>query len=39
MAKRVQEIKDGVFTDAVNELAAKPLAELQDMYNHRDIEK
>lgn len=39
LAKRVQEIKDGVFTDAVNEIAAKPLAELQDMYNHRDIEK
>ncbi len=29
LAKRVQEIKDGVFTDAVNEIAAKPLAELQ----------
>ena len=39
LATRVKEINDGVFTAQVEELAAKPLDELKDMYNHRDIEK
>lgn len=39
LAARVKEIEDGVFTEAVEELAAKPLDQIKELYNKRDIEK
>ena len=37
--KRVQEVIDGDFDAIVKELSEKPLEELKELYNHRDIEK
>jgi len=35
----VQEIKDGTFTDLIEELMGKPVEELKELYNNREIEK
>lgn len=37
--KRVQEILDGEYTELLEALANKPLAEIKELYNHREIEK
>ena len=37
--KRVQEIEEGDFAQLVEELIQKPLEELKELYNHREIEK
>ena len=37
--KRVQEILDGDYDAIIKDLSEKPIEELQDMYNHREIEK
>ena len=39
LEKRVAEIENGDFEESMKVLMAKPLDELKDMYNHRDIEK
>ena len=39
LEKRTAEIDNGDFEEAMKALMAKPLDELKDMYNHRDIEK
>ncbi len=36
---RVQEIKDGTFNELIEKLMQKPIEEMQELYNHRDIEK
>jgi succinate dehydrogenase/fumarate reductase-like Fe-S protein len=37
--ERVREIKDGAFEDLLRNLMGKPLEEMQELYNHREIEK
>mgnify|MGYP000848847462 FL=1 len=39
LEKRVREIKNGDFDESLNRLMAKPVSELQKLYNNRDIEK
>jgi heterodisulfide reductase subunit C len=39
LSKRVQEIEDGAFTGLLENLMQKPLDELKELYNHREIEK
>ena len=39
LTKRVQEIEDGLCTEAIEAIMAKPVEELRELYNHRDIEK
>ncbi len=39
LEKRVQEIQEGAFEGMMEELMQKPLAELQELYNHREIEQ
>ena len=36
---RVKEIKDGTFTQLIEELMGKPIDEIKELYNNRDIEK
>ena len=37
--KVAQEIKDGTFNELIEKLMQKPIEEMQELYNHRDIEK
>ena len=39
LAERVKEIQDGLCTEAMEAIMAKPIEELKELYNHRDIEK
>jgi heterodisulfide reductase subunit C len=39
LEKRVHEIEDGDFTQLVESLMQKPIEELKELYNHREIEK
>ena len=39
VADRVQEIKDGTFNDLIEALMQKPIEEIKELYNNRDIEK
>ena len=36
---RVQEIRNGDFNELIEKLMGKPVSELQELYNNRDIEK
>ena len=36
---RVREIKDGTFNELLEKLMQKPVEEMQELYNHREIEK
>ncbi len=36
---RVQEIKDGTFKDLMEAIMQKPVAEMKELYNNREIEK
>ena len=36
---RVKEIKDGTFNELIEGLMGKPVEEMQELYNHREIEK
>ena len=36
---RVKEIKDGDFNELLESLMQKPIEEMQELYNHREIEK
>ena len=36
---RVKEIKDGTFTELIEALMGKPIEELKELYNNREIEK
>ena len=39
LTRRVQEIEEGAFAQLVEDLMQKPLEELKELYNHREIEK
>ncbi len=39
LADRVREIKDGTFEELLQNLMQKPIEEMKELYNHRDIEK
>ena len=39
LENRVQEIKDGTFTELIENLMQKPIDEIAELYNHREIEK
>lgn len=39
LAERVQEIRDGLCAEALETIMKKPVEELKELYNHRDIEK
>ena len=36
---RVQEIKDGTFEELLQNLMGKPIDEMKELYNNREIEK
>ena len=37
--QRVNEIHEGVFEKLIEDLMGKPLSEIQELYNNREIEK
>ena len=39
LENRVREIRDGTFTELMESLMGKPVEELKELYNHREIEK
>ena len=39
LTERVKEIEDGLCSEAIEALMAKPIAEIKELYNNRDIEK
>ena len=39
LENRVKEIKDGTFTELLEALMGKPIEEMKELYNNRDIEK
>ena len=39
LADRIKEIEDGLCSEAIEALMAKPIAEIKELYNNRDIEK
>ena len=39
LTERVKEIEDGLCEAAMEAIMAKPIEELKELYNHRDIEK
>ena len=36
---RIKEIKDGTFTELIESLMQKPIEEIKELYNNREIEK
>ena len=36
---RVKEIKDGTFNELIENLMGKPVEEMKELYNNREIEK
>ncbi len=39
LAERVEEIKNGTFEELLEKLMQKPVSEMKELYNNRDIEK
>ena len=39
LTDRVQEIKDGTFEELLQALMDKPIDEMKELYNNREIEK
>ena len=39
LTKRVEEIHEGAYDDLIEQIMQKPLTEMQELYNNRDIEK
>ena len=39
LEERVREINEGKYEKLLEELMEKPISEMQELYNHRDIEK
>ena len=37
--ERIEEIREGKFESLLEDLMGKPLSEMQELYNHREIEK
>ena len=36
---RVEEINSGAYDELIEAIMQKPISEMQELYNHRDIEK
>lgn len=39
LTKRVEEIREGVYDSLIEQIMQKPVAEMQELYNTREIEK
>jgi len=39
LAQRVEEINAGAYDELIEAVMQKPISEMQELYNHRDIEK
>ncbi len=39
LEKRVAEIKEGAYDGLIEAIMQKPITEMEELYNHRDIEK
>ena len=39
LENRVKEINEGTFVELIEALMDKPIEELKELYNHREIEK
>jgi hypothetical protein len=39
LTERVEEINSGAYDELIEAIMAKPITEMQELYNHRDIEK
>lgn len=39
LEKRVEEIREGKFEAIIESLMQKPIEEMKELYNHREIEK
>ena len=39
LEKRVEEIRHGEYDELIEQIMEKPIAELKELYNNRDIEK
>ena len=39
LTERVKEIQDGLCEDLIQSLMKKPISEIKELYNNRDIEK
>ncbi len=39
LTKKVQEIEDGVYAELIESIMNKPIEELKELYNNREIEK
>ena len=39
LLERVKDINDGKFTELIESLMNKPIEEMKELYNNRDIEK
>ena len=39
LADRVNEVNEGKFTSLIEDLMQKPIEELKELYNNREIEK
>ena len=39
LTKRVEEIHEGKYDDLIEQIMQKPITEMQELYNSREIEK
>ena len=39
VSQAIEEINEGKFESLLEDLMGKPLSEMQELYNHREIEK
>jgi hypothetical protein len=39
LADRVEQINSGAYDELIEAIMEKPISEMQELYNHRDIEK
>ncbi len=39
LEKRVEEIHEGKFDDLIEQIMQKPITDMQELYNNREIEK
>ena len=39
LTERVEEIHEGKYDELIEQIMQKPLTEMQELYNNRDIEK
>ena len=39
LEKRVEEIHEGKYDDLIEQIMQKPITDMQELYNNREIEK